>query len=128
MSLFCLIPICCGNNKIHISVIHHKKGASFMHLQKLPTHVSLCSRHRVTWIKILGHLEVVYNINPFQNKPWFLCVCSTSLLKLLREKEKSLIMSNFSFSHSVFYPAGELSDIFIKSEIVICKLFQFGRV
>ena len=34
----------------------------------------------------------------------FLCVCSTSLLKTLLEKEKLLIMSNFSFSHSVFYP------------------------
>ena len=40
--------------------------------------------------------------NPFPNKPWLLFVCSTSLLKTLREKEKLLIMSNFSFSHSVF--------------------------
>ena len=37
-------------------------------------------------------------------------------------------MSNFSFSHSVFFPVGELSAIFIKFEIVVCKLFQFGRV
>ena len=36
--------------------------------------------------------------NPFPNKPWFLRVCSTSLLKTLREKEKLLVMSNFSFS------------------------------
>ena len=42
-------------------------------------------------------------VNPFQNEPWFLPVCSISLLKTLREKEKLLIMSNFSFSHSVFY-------------------------
>ena len=58
---------------------------------------------------------------PFPNKPWFLCGCSTSLektegkgeiarnqhfllLKTLWEKEKLLIASNFSFSHSVFYP------------------------
>ena len=46
----------------------------------------------------------------------------------MREKEELLNMSNFSFSHSVFYPFGELSAIFIKSEIVVCKLFQFGRV
>ena len=32
-------------------------------------------------------------------------------------------MSNFSFSHSVFYPFGELSAIFIKFEIVAYKLF-----
>ena len=67
-------------------------------------------------------------INPFPNKPWFLLVCSASLLKTLWEKEKLLVTSNFSFSHSVFYPFGELSTIFIKFEIVICKLFQFGRV
>ena len=32
------------------------------------------------------------------------------------------------FPHSVFYPFGELPAIFIKFEIVVCKLFQFGRV
>ena len=41
-------------------------------------------------------------VYPFPNKPWFLCVCSRSLLKVQWEKEKSLIMSNFSFFHSVF--------------------------
>ena len=44
------------------------------------------------------------------------------------EKEKLLIRSNFSFSHCVFYLFGELSDIFDKFEIVVCRLFQFGRV
>ena len=65
-------------------------------------------------------------LNPFPNKPWFLRVCSTSLLKTLWEKEKSLVTSNFSFSHSV-YLFGELSTILIKFEIVICKPFQFGK-
>ena len=59
-------------------------------------------------------------INPFPNKP---CVCSISLLKTLREKEKLLVTSNFSLSHSVFYQFQELSAIFIKFEIVVCKLF-----
>ena len=45
-------------------------------------------------------------VNPFPNKPWFLRVCSTSFLKRLRLKEKLLIRSNFSFSHSVFYLFG----------------------
>ena len=61
----------------------------------------------------------------FPNKPWFLPACSTSLLKTLWEKEKLLVTSNFSFSHSVFYPFGELSAMFIKFEIVVCKLSQF---
>ena len=44
------------------------------------------------------------------------------------EKEKLLVTSNFSFSHSVFYLSEELSAIFINFEIVVSKLFQFGRV
>ena len=67
-------------------------------------------------------------VNPFPNKPWFLRVCSTSLLKTLWEKEKLLVTSNFSFSQGVFYPFGELSAICILLKLVFCKLFQFGRV
>ena len=67
-------------------------------------------------------------VNPLPNKPWFLRVCSASPLKTLWEKEKLLVTSNFSFSHSVFYLFRELSAIFIKFEIVVCKPFQFGRV
>ena len=44
------------------------------------------------------------------------------------KKEKLLITSNFSFFHSVLCQFGELSDIFIKYEIVVCKRCQFGRV
>ena len=76
-------------------------------------------------------LEAAVNnnaFNPFPNKPWFSRVCSTSLLKTLWEKEKLLVTSNFSFSHSVFYPNGELPAVFIKTKIVVCKLFQFGKV
>ena len=38
------------------------------------------------------------------------------------------VTSNFSFSHSVYYSFGKLSAIFIKFEIVVCKLFQFDIV
>ena len=57
--------------------------------------------------------QTILPFNPFQSKPWFLRVCTNSLLKALWEKEKLLVMSNFSFSHSVFYPFGEFSAIFI---------------
>ena len=67
------------------------------------------------------------NINPFPNKPSFLRVCSKSLLKTLCEKEKLLVMSNFSFSHSVFNPFGELSAIFVKFKNVVCKVFEIGK-
>ena len=42
------------------------------------------------------------------------------------KKEKLLITSNFSFSHSVFYLVIEPSAIFIKFIIVIWKLFDLG--
>ena len=58
----------------------------------------------------------------FQTSPGFLRVCSTGLLKTLWKKEILLITSNFSFSHSVFYPFGELSAIFVIFQIVVCKL------
>ena len=51
-----------------------------------------------------------------------------AFLKPLWEKEKSLVTSNFSLTHSVFYPFRELSAIFIKFKIVVCKLLQFEPV
>ena len=88
-----------------------------------PTMFSSMSKTFITFI-----LSLANAFNSFPNKPWFLRVCSTSLLKTLREKEKLLIRSNFSFSLSVFYPFGQLSAIFIKFKIVVCKFFQIGRV
>ena len=73
-------------------------------------------------------MEFLLSINLFPNKPWFLRVCSASLLKTRWEKEKLLVTSNFSFSHSVFYLFQKLSVIVISFEIVVCKLLQFGRV
>ena len=52
----------------------------------------------------LENLPYLTLFNPFPNKPWFFCVCSTNLLKTLWEKDKLLVMSNLSFSHSVLYP------------------------
>ena len=65
-----------------------------------------------------------------QTSPGFhVSTAKLSLLKTLREKEKLLVTSNFSFSHSVFYPFGELnSAIFIISKVVVCKFFPYGRV
>ena len=39
---------------------------------------------------------VRWRVIPFPNKPWLLRVCTASLLK-------TLVMSNFSFSHNIFY-------------------------
>ena len=67
-------------------------------------------------------------IDPFPHNDTFWRPWETSLLKTLWEKKKLLILSNFSFSHSVFYLFGLLSSIFVKFEIVVCKLFQVGKV
>ena len=40
----------------------------------------------------------------FPNKPWFLRVCSTSVLKTLQEKEKLLVTSNSPFFPQCFLP------------------------
>ena len=84
----------------------------------------MCLKLKIVWYRVKGYRRTV-KFKPFPNKPWSLCVCSTSLLKPLWEKENFLVKSNFSFSHSVFYPFEELSAIFIKVKIVICKLSQF---
>ena len=67
--------------------------------------------------------------SPFPNKPWFLLVCSASLLKIPGGKREIAHNEQFlPFSHSVLYLSEELSVIFIKFEIVICKLFEFGSL
>ena len=77
--------------------------------------------------------------NPFLNKPWFLRVCSTSLLKTLWEKEKLSVTSNLSLSHNVLYSFGELFSIlsnlnklsansFSLEEYKICRLGKELRI
>ena len=64
----------------------------------------------------------------FPKKPWFIRLCSTSLLRnTVRKGEIARINKQFAPFPSVFYPIRELSSIFIKFEIVVCKPFQFGR-
>ena len=62
-------------------------------------------------------------VNPSQTSPGF-CVSFENTVG----KGKMLVTSNFSFSISVSYSFEKLSPVFFKSEIVVCKLFQFGRV
>ena len=92
----------------------------------------MCRTNRLVlvkkYLKMHSRLVVQVLLNPFPNKPWFLRVCNRSLLKTLREKEKLLVTSNFSFFLRVFYLFEELYVILIKFEIVVCQLFQFGKV
>ena len=62
-----------------------------------------------------------------QKGPGFYVSPGQVFLKTLWKKEKLLVTNNFSFSHSVFYPFGELPAILIKFEIVVCKLFSVWK-
>ena len=105
-------------NKRSSRIVYQNNSAKF-YSEKILT---VCN---AVYFRLCIHL---IHLNPFPNKPWFSRVCSTSLLKTRWEKKKLLVTSNFFFSHSVFYPFIEISAILIKSEIVVCKLFQFGPV
>ena len=75
----------------------------------------LSFRHRFKSV----HFSTLYCClcKAFPNKPWFLGVCSISLLKTMWEKKKLLVTSNSSFFHSLFYSFGKLSAIFIKLKL-----------
>ena len=62
--------------------------------KKNPTFPTTCSFLSANPI-ILDASEIVLSVNPFLNKPWFLRVCSTSLLKTLWLHEKLFVISPF---------------------------------
>ena len=104
MIFFFPVPVIVAINKIDLP---HADPVSITDLQlfeigfhPLPNNKIL---HLSKYKAVAGQRKKKYGtLNPFPNKPWFLRVCSTSLLKRLLEKEKLLVTSNFSFSHSVF--------------------------
>ena len=59
---------------------------------------SACA-HCAGWPDSIFFVDI---LNPFPTKPWFLCGCSTSLLKTLWEK--LIVTRNFSFSPQCFLP------------------------
>ena len=81
------------------------------------------------WAKAgkVGKVSLFVYVNPFPSKPWFLRVCRRSLFENTVGKGEIARNEQFLLFHGVFYPLEERSAIFIKFEIVVCKLFQFGR-
>ena len=66
-----------------------------------------CWKRRKCWLTIFPHCPTIFSkgfLTPFPDKPWFLFVCSTKLLKTLWEKEKLLPTCNFSFFPQCFLP------------------------
>ena len=111
---------------------HYGKGenASYQHLlfpQRFPKD-TFSGSSKVMIVKYRVKSCIRHEFNSFPNKPWFLCVCSTSLLKTLWKKEKLLVTSNFSFFHSVFCPFGELSAIFIKFKLSSASSFNQSTI
>ena len=62
-----------------------------------------------------------------KTSPGFICLQYMSFENDVG-KRSLLITSNFSFSHVVFNPFGELFAIFINFEIVVCQHFQIGSI
>ena len=60
-------------------------------------------------------------------RDWLLRVCRTSLLKKTVGKGEIACYERFLLFHSVFYPLGELSAIFNKFEIVVCKVLSVWK-
>ena len=75
-------------------------------------------------VKVFGDKEMDKQTDGQVDRPKTIC----RHLSIWHKKEKLLVKSNFSFSHGVFYPFGELSATFIKFGLVVCKLFQFGSL
>ena len=68
-------------------------------------------------------------LNPFPNKPWFLRVGSKVRLKNTVGKGEIARDEQFLFFPTVFFTDFDnFLPFFIKSETVVCKLFQFSRV
>ena len=55
-------------------------------------------------IQLQYQTESTFRFNLFPNKPWFLCVCSTSLLKTLGEKEENAQTEQFLLFPQCFLP------------------------
>ena len=66
-------------------------------------------------------------IKTFPNKPLFLRVCSTSLLKTIREKEKLLVKSNFSLSHTGFTRLENFLPFISSLKLSHANSFSFER-
>ena len=121
---------------------------SFSH-NVLKSFLLLC-QNKYLWSKGLNTIQAInpWKTNPINNQwfnpslndkiitlsktsPGFYVSAGPSLLKTSWEKEKLLTTSNFSFSHSIFYPFEELSAIFIRlklSKFVICVKVEIVHV
>ena len=68
-------------------------------------------------VKVLKLGIVSEGVNPVPIKPLFLHICSTSLLKTLREYGENPHTENFFIFQSVFDTFGKLAAIFIKFKL-----------
>ena len=69
------------------------------------------------------------DFNPFPKKALVFSVCRTILFGKRYGKRRNCSWRAISpLSHSVLYPNGELSAIFIEFEIVVCKVLSLKYV
>ena len=82
------------------NIVRKGENAGYYHFLLFPQ----CFQKASFIYRVVKSRDCVVRVNPFPNKAWFLRVCRISFMKTQWKKEKLLITSNFSFSHSVFYP------------------------
>ena len=68
------------------------------------------------------------SFNLFPNKPWFLHVCSTNILKTLLGKGAISCKEQVLLFPQCFLPFQKTFCHFIKFTIVICELFKFEEL
>ena len=109
---------------LHLSQCSYKSWTCTHNIQlsfNLHQTISVCNVRA----KNLTVFSILSTCDLFPNKP-FTCLLYMSIENTVGNgeiagKEQFLI-------YPVFYPIGELSTNFIKFVIVVCKLFEFGRV
>ena len=97
-------------------------------LRKVLTQISLRGPTRLTWVNSFCYRSIFCMLTHSHTRKPFDAIGKRAPMKTLWEKEKLLVTSDFSLTHSVFYQFRELSAIYIKFKIIVCRLFQFGPV
>ena len=126
LSLLSASAFICSNFNLQSS-IKSRYNDQIMYFTDLQSSICKCTSCGCQHLAVGPRFPLnIISFDPFPNKPWFICVCITSLLKTVGKGE---IACNEQFLlFSVFSIHLENFGIFIKFKILVWKLFQFGRV
>ena len=81
----------------------------------------------IMWMLYCIHTLII-SFNPFLYIYLFYHLEEKGFWKILWEKVKLLKMSNFTFSHNVFYAICISKSFYSHHSVVVCTFFEFGMV